>query len=336
MINLKQKVKYLVCSGGVAMLALTAAPAHAISFVSTFRPTSVIRDANGGLRVTPNTTEVGSVDAAGNYTTRFVSELQLTDIALSSTNELFGITYNQLYRLPYSNTSTPANNNQIIVGNVYEGNTQAEQDRFALNGLGFDNNNNLYAIGGINDTGTVGTTNGFFRLNTTTGRATLISTLVSTLGDLTPSAFTLGGDASDIVFNPNPVSASNPDGGRFFATSRNANSVLFSIGLDGSTRVIGNTGKDKVAGLTFENGNLFGYTSDRNRVQLDLLTGAAGSNVSLQSSTLNPQFGDALNIGGAASTATEVPEPSSAAGFVFLGVCFGAHKIIKRKQKLED
>jgi hypothetical protein len=314
MINLTQKVKFLVCSGGVAMLALTATPAQAISFVSTFRPTGL-----GPVR--PATTEVGSVDAAGNYTRNFISELQLTDIALSSTNELFGITYDQLYRLPYSTTSTPAVNTQIVVGNVSNG-TQS----ISLNGLGFDNNNNLYAIGGVNDIGTVGTTNGFFRLNTTTGAATLISTL----GGLTPSAFTLGGDASDIVFNP------NPDGGRFFATSRNANSVLFSIGLDGSTRVIGNTGKDKVAGLTFENGNLFGYTSDRNRIQLDLLTGAAGSVVSLQSDVLNPRFGDALNIGGAASTATAVPEPSSAAGFVFLGVCFGAHKVLKRKQKLED
>jgi hypothetical protein len=320
MINLTQKVKFLVCSSGVAMLALTAMPAQAITFVSTFRPTGI-----GPVR--PLTTEVGSVDAAGNYTTNFVSELQLTDIALSATNELFGITYDQLYRLPYSTTGTPANNNQVIIGNVSNG-TQS----IALTGLGFDNNNNLYAIGGINDIGTVGTTNGFFRLNTTTGRATLISALPSSL---TPSAFTLGGDTGDIVFNPNPVSASNPDGGRFFATTRNANSILFSIGLDGSTRQIGNTGKDKVAGLTFENGNLFGYTADRDRIQLNLLTGATTSIAPLQSSVLTPQFGEALNIGGAASTATAVPEPSSAAGFVFLGVCFGAHKIMKRKQKLE-
>ncbi|WP_309743427.1 hypothetical protein, partial [Chamaesiphon sp. OTE_20_metabat_361] len=251
----------------------------------------------------------------------------LTDIALSATNELFGITYDQLYRLPYSNTATPANNNQIIIGDVSDGTRS-----ISLNGLGFDNNNNLYAIGGINTAGTIGTTNGFFQLNTTTGRATLISTL----GGLTPSAFTLGGDASDIVFNPNPVSASNPDGGRFFATTRNANSVLFSIGLDGSTRVIGNTGKDKVAGLTFENGNLFGYTADRNRIQLDLLTGATTSIVSLQSDVLSPRFGEALNIGGAASTisATAVPEPSAMGGFAFLGVCFGARMLLKRKQRL--
>jgi hypothetical protein len=322
MINLKQKVKYSICASSVTLLALSGAmPAQAISFVSTFRPTAL-----GPVR--PATTEVGSVDAAGIYTTKVITGLQLTDIALSSTNELFGITYDQLYRLPYSN-SNPASNQPIIVGNVSNG-TQS----ISLNGLGFDNNNNLYAIGGVNDTGTVGTTNGFFRLNTSTGLATLISTL----GGLTPSAFTLGGDASDIVFNPDPVSASNPDGGRFFATTRNANSILFSIGLDGSTRVIGNTGKDKVAGLTFENGNLFGYTSDRNRIRLDLLTGAADpAVVSLQSAVLNPPFpGEALNIGGAASTATAVPEPSSAAGFVFLGVCFGAHKIMKRKQKLED
>jgi hypothetical protein len=328
MITLHQKLKYSICVSGATLLALAmAAPAQAVSFVSTFRPTAI-----GPVR--PVTTEVGSVDAAGNYTTRFVSELQLTDIALSATDELFGITYNQLYRLPYSNTNTPAFNNQIIVGNVYDGNTAADQDRFALTGLGFDDRNNLYAIGGISSNGAVGSTNGFFQLNTTTGRATLISTL----DGLTPSAFTLGGDAGDIVFNPDPVSASNPDGGRFFATTRNSNSVLFSIGLDGSTRVIGNTGKDKIAGLTFENGNLFGYTTDRSRVRLDLLTGAADPTiVSLQSSVLNPPFpGEALNIGGAASTATAVPEPSSAAGFVFLGVCFGVHKIMKRKQKLED
>jgi hypothetical protein len=326
MINLTQKVKFLVCSGGVAMLALTATPAQAITFVSTFRPTGI-----GPVR--PLTTEVGSVDAAGNYSTIYTSELQLTDIALSATNELFGINYTELYRLPYGTPAAPVVGGQIGVGSFSDG-----TNSIFLNGLGFDNNNNLYAIGGLDANGPRPSgernINGFFRLNTTTGRATLISTL----DGLTPSAFTLGGDASDIVFNPNPVSASNPDGGRFFATTRNNDSVLFSIGLDGSPiRVIGNTGKDKVAGLTFENGNLFGYTADRNRVQLNLLTGATTSVASLQSDVLSPRFGEALNIGGAASTAaTAVPEPSSAAGFVFLGVCFGAHKIMKRKQKLED
>ncbi len=310
------------------MLALTAMPAQAITFVSTFRPTSVATNGSG----LPGNTEVGSVNAAGNYSTIYTSDLQLTDIALSSTNELFGINYTELYRLPYGTPGAPVTNSRTAIGAFSDG-----TNSIFLNGLGFDNNNNLYAIGGLDANGPrpsgEGNINGFFRLNTTTGRATLISTLPG----LTPSAFTLGGDASDIVFNPNPVSASNPDGGRFFATTRNANSILFSIGLDGSTRVIGNTGKDKVAGLTFENGNLFGYTADRDRIQLDLLTGATIAVTPLQSSVLNPQFDPALNIGGAASTAaTAVPEPSSAAGFVFLGVCFGAHKIMKRKQKLED
>ena len=313
MMKLEKKIKYLLC-GSVTFLAITGATsAHAASFVSTYRPTALI--AGGGS--TPSTTEVGTLTPSAAdpskvvYTPSIVTGLQITDIALSATNQLYALTFDQLYVL------TPGSNDTSNVRSLRNSATGALIDGFVsgLNGLGFDNNNNLYAIG----------KGGFYQIDPVTGA----TTLKNPLAGFAPTAFTLGGDASDIVFDSSPASASNPGGGKFLATSGNNNSVLFSIAADGTPSKIGDIGFAKVAGLTFEGGILLGYTADRQQIRIDLASGVG---------TLDKDIiGTTFNFGGAASTAaTSVPEPSFAPGFIVLGTCFGARVLLKRKQKPLD
>jgi hypothetical protein len=302
MIEVKKQFKYLMC-GGLTLFALAgAAPAHAVSFVSTFRPPGA-------------TTEVGTVNpATGTYTSFSSSQLQLTDIALDTTNQLYGVTYSQLYKL------NPGTETQAIVGNL--GVT-------GINGLAFDNNNNLFALGGLPTNGTPGTS-GFYSISTSTG----VASLISNLGALAPTAFGNGaatnGDTSDLIFNPST--------GRFFAVSGNTNAQLFSIGLDGSTTTIGTgTGFNFISGLTLDGGVLRGYTTNKNQITIDPITGVGAFDRQVNGIVVQLD-GSNSSIGGATSTlvAQEVPEPSSAAGFAFLGVCFGARLLLKRKQKLSD
>jgi hypothetical protein len=310
----EKKIRYLL-SGGVTFLAITGAiPAHAASFVSTYRPTALIP--GGGS--TPGTTEIGTLAPSTTdpsqvvYTPSIVTGLQITDIALSSTNQLYGLTFDQLYYglTPGSNATGPAVNLNDSTGLPNFG------FRAGLNGLGFDNNNNLYALG----------KGGFYQIDTATGLTTLKNPLVS----FAPTAFTLGGDASDIVFNSTPFDAvTNPTGGKFLATSGNNNSILFSIATDGTPSKIGDIGFAKVAGLTFEGGTLLGYTADRKQIRIDLASGVG---------TLDKDIvGTTFNFGGAASTAaSQVPEPSFAPGFIVLGACFGARVLIKRRKQPID
>ncbi|WP_309744022.1 hypothetical protein, partial [Chamaesiphon sp. OTE_20_metabat_361] len=299
MIEVKKQVKYLMC-GGLTLFALAgAAPAHAVSFVNTFRPSG-------------NTTEVGTVDpATGAYTRYSSSELQLTDIALNTTNQLYGVTYDQLYRL---NAGT---NTQAIVGDL--GVT-------GINGLAFDNKNNLYGLGGRSTTNGIGNP-GFYSISTSNG----VASLISNLGALAPTAFGNGnatnGDSSDLVFNPST--------GEFLAVSGNNNAQLLSISLTGTTRTIGTgTGFNFVSGLTLDGGVLRGYTTNKNQITIDIATGVGAFDKQV-SGIVVLLDGSNSSIGGAASTisATAVPEPSAMGGFAFLGVCFGARMLLKRKQR---
>ena len=107
--KLEKKIKYLLC-GGVTFLAITGATsAQAASFVSTYRPTALIP--GGGS--TPGTTEVGTLAPSATdptkvvYTPSIVTGLQITDIALSATNQLYALTFDQLYVLtPGSNDTS--------------------------------------------------------------------------------------------------------------------------------------------------------------------------------------------------------------------------------------
>jgi hypothetical protein len=315
MMKLEKNFKYLLC-GGVTFLAITGATsAHAASFVSTYRPTALVP---GGS--TPSTTEIGTLAPSLSdptkvvYTPSIVTGLQITDIALSATNQLYALTFDQLYLLtPGSNDTSNVVGLRDSATGLLTGGPPDVAFLQGLNGLGFDNSNNLYAIG----------KGGFYQIDPVTG----FTTLKNPLAGFAPTAFTLGGDASDIVFDSSPFNAiTNPGGGKFLATSGNNNSVLFSIALDGTPSKIGDIGFAKVAGLTFEGGTLLGYTANRQQIRIDLASGVG---------TLDKDIiGTALNLGGAASTApSQVPEPSFAPGFIVLGTCFGARVLLKRKQK---
>ncbi len=310
MIKVQKQFKYLVCGGLTLFTLASAAPANSVSFVSTFLPPGLISD-------------VGTIDPAnGQYTNYNSFRLQLTDLALSPTNELFGVTYDQLYKLPAAAPGPilPGSGQQQIVGDL-SGFT-------GINGLAFDNKGDLYGLGGRNSS--VGNP-GFYRISTVDGAASLISNL----GALAPTAFGNGnaanGDTSDLVFNPST--------GKFLAVSGNTNAQLFSIDpLSGLTTTIGNgTGFNFVSGLTLEGGILRGYTTNREQIAIDIATGIGVSNQTVSGIRSLPGNPNPL-IGGAASTisATAVPEPSSAGGFAFLGVCFTARYLLKRKQQLSD
>jgi hypothetical protein len=111
--------------------------------------------------VSTNDGKVGTV----NHTTGVFSQVSsgptFTDIALSNSEELFGITFNQLYRI---NTTTGISS---FIGNL---------GTSSMNGLGFTTSNALYGTGG----------SGFYSINTLTGAASLVSNIAgfSSSGDI--------------------------------------------------------------------------------------------------------------------------------------------------------
>jgi hypothetical protein len=297
MMKLSKTIQYSIC-GGVSLIALAgASPAQAVSYLNTYRPN------------TTSPTRVGEVDSAtGIFNTVNTNGLQLTDIALNTSDQLFGTTFDQLYKINGALAPT-------IVGNL--GVT-------GMNGLAFDNLNNLYGIG----------SGGFYGINSSTGKASIINAL---------SGFT---SAGDIVFDP--------IGNRFFATSQAANaatSSLYSISLTGVSTLIGNIGVSNVYGLTMEGNTLFGYRSNRRQVKINSSTGAVLATLNLSGAGLTEVVNGLttnLIIGGATSSIlpkaqgpisavpTSVPEPSFAPGFVVLGACLGARAWIKHKKNLTE
>ncbi len=305
--------------GSITLLALTEAiPARAVSFISTFRPPG-------------NTTEVRQVDSSTGISTPYsLSSLQLTDIALSTTNDLFGVTYDQLYKL------NPGTDTQEIKGNL--GVT-------GMTGLGFDNKNNLFGIAGKSRTpnadGKFVGDLGFYSINTLNGIATSIPLSGSGVADFNPTAFSFFedangnkislGDAGDIVFNPYT--------NEFLTTSATPNdpnnSSLFSISATGKVTLLGNINSGRVSGLTFEGGNLIGYTTNQQQIGINLVTLATSIQPVTGITMVDVNGVPTLRlVGGAASTpTTPVPEPSSTSGFIVLGVCLGTRFLMKRKQQ---
>jgi hypothetical protein len=275
-----------------------AMPASAVSFVNTYRPPG-------------NTTDVGTINTtSGNFSSFSTSPLDLNDIAVNSSNVLYGVNDEQLYQL------NPGTNTQGIINFIkLNGNTIT-----GMIGLAFDNTDKLYAIAGCNATKGCGSGNGdpgFYSIDTATGAATLISSL----GSYTPTAFSTGGDAGDIVFDPT--------NNRFLGVSGNANSTLFSLALNGTITSIGNTGFNNVSGLAVEGGILYGYTTNGKQITIDPLTGQGSNEIGISGTT--------MLIGGAASLATEkitfkqVPEPSFAPGLLAVGALLGGRYWLKRK-----
>jgi len=179
------------------------------------------------------------------------------------------------------------------------------------NALGFAANNRLYGAG----------ENRFFEVNTTTGASTLISQI---------SGFVSSGD---IVFDATrnlfwATSAANP-----------SSDSLWQIALDGTARLVGNTGFSALYGLAFsDNGALFGYTVDARQVALNLDTGL-GTVVRRLSGDMMPG-----GIGGTASNPrsgsqppdrpVSTPEPSLLLGSLAIAGWLGRSPALCRLQKL--
>ncbi|MTJ08830.1 MULTISPECIES: PEP-CTERM sorting domain-containing protein [unclassified Anabaena] len=115
--------------------------------------------------VSTNDGKVGTVDQATGVFTQIASGPVFTDIALSNSEEIFGVTFSQLYKVNQT-TSTSS-----LIGNLGVSN---------MNGLGFTTSNTLYGTGGSR----------FYSVNTSTGAASLVSNI---------SGFSSSGD---IVYDP--------------------------------------------------------------------------------------------------------------------------------------
>jgi hypothetical protein len=109
--------------------------------------------------------ELGRIDrTTGGFSVLNNSTPLFTDVARSSTGDLFGVTSNSLYKIDAAGTPT-------LIGSL--GTTN-------VNALAFSSSGSLYAAGGSN----------FYTVNTQTGAATLVATV--------PSFFSSG----DLVFDP--------------------------------------------------------------------------------------------------------------------------------------
>jgi hypothetical protein len=321
MIDLQKSIKYLV-GGAVALFAIADTnPALAVSFVSTFRPPGNITDV---YQIDPTT---------GSTTFLSSSSLQLTDLAVNNSGQLFGTTYEQLYII------NPGIETQSVVGNL----TLGGKIITGFNGLAFDNKNNLFGLAGAPlDKDLSGNLpgRGFYKIDTTNGAVTLIAGL----GALTPTTFGNGiptlADSSDLVFDAST--------GKFFAVSGNTNAQLFSIDPDsGATTAIGTgTGFNLLTGLTIEGGVLRGYAANKDQIAIDTTTGLGtferNYSVSIPilidpvtKTTFNASFGGAASSPSALA-ATAVPEPSFVPGLLVVGGCLGARFVMKRKQRPLD
>jgi len=120
--------------------------------------------AQAGSLVSTSTGQVGTVDQATGAFTQVASGPAFTDIALSNTGNLFGITFTQLFSINQSSGTSS------LIGNLGA----------SMNGLGFSTSNELYGTGG----------SGFYKVNTTIGAASLVVNI---------SGFLSSGD---IVFDP--------------------------------------------------------------------------------------------------------------------------------------
>lgn len=139
-------VKFLkvfsIAVAGASLSFITSGSAQATSFLST------------------NTGQVGTVDSATGTFNALATGVTFTDLALSSDNNLFGITFSQLFSIDTDNGSSS------LIGNLGE----------SMNALGFTSSNDLYGTGG----------SGFYQIDSATGVATSIANIsgFASSGDL--------------------------------------------------------------------------------------------------------------------------------------------------------
>ncbi|CAD5921260.1 calcium-binding protein [Planktothrix agardhii] len=162
----------------------------------------------------------------------------LTDIAISPDGRIFGISFSSLYNID-SVTGDLSKIGDFVTDN-------------GMNSLEFSSNGELYGSSNSSNSD-------LYKINLETGRASSISSGTNT-------NFISSGDLAFI-----------PSRNHFFASSRstdNSGDILYYLGLDGTSKEIGNIGFSNVWGLNFENGNLFGYT-DKKQIIINMDTGAA-------------------------------------------------------------
>ncbi|MFB2839780.1 PEP-CTERM sorting domain-containing protein [Floridanema evergladense] len=171
---------------------------------------------------------------------------------------------------------------------------------FFMNGLGFNTSNELYGTGD----------SGFYKINLATGAASLVANI---------AGFNSSGD---LVYDR--------QANRFLATSSEQGSdSLWSIDLNGTATKIGNIGFLEVYGLAFDDeGSLFGYTSDRQQIAIDLTTGTGTLKQNVTG--LNSLIWGAASLP-SSSPRTSVPEPTSLVSL--LGIAGLVAASLKQRQK---
>jgi hypothetical protein len=149
--SMSKKIKILMPIVGAAVITLgTLGKAQALSFLST-------------------RTGIGTIDTSTGIFTPFISSgPAFTDIALSNDNNLFGITFTELYSIDQSTGSSS------LIGNLGRGGFNN-----AL-GFAFSDDNQLFGAGDSD----------FYTINTSTGATSLVANI--------PGFFSSG----DIVFDP--------------------------------------------------------------------------------------------------------------------------------------
>lgn len=258
-------------------LAFLSAGAVVLSFPGLAHAFTLLSTSSG---------QVGSVDVSTGIFTPELNGPVFTDIALSESGQLFGSTFNALYRLDRTlGTSS-------LVGSFPA----------SINGLGFSIDNILYGTG----------SSGFYQINTTTGLASLVANI---------PGFSSSGD---LVFNPAT--------GQFLATSTGSGDSLWSIALDGNATKIGNIGFSAVYGLFFENGRLYGYTSQQ-QILIDLATGSGILDKQLTGLQGSVWGTASLPSSGPQSPGTPVkpvPEPTHLVGLLAIGMWLFKKSILQK------
>ncbi len=172
---------------------------------------------------------------------------RLSDIALNSNNQLYGVSLDVASALYLINPGLDLPNQISRLGDTPLGEISPIKDtqgqNLSLNALEFDKNNNLYALSDK--------TNGLYQIDISTRVGTLIASL--------PQGFVSSGDlVYDAVNN------------RFLATSRDTvtTDALYQIPLNNPSEAtkIGQIGFTRLDGLSLENGQLTGFVTSGNLI----------------------------------------------------------------------
>ncbi len=230
--------------------------------------------------VSTNDGKIGKIDpTTGAFTQVASGNVAFTDIAIADNGKLYGINFSELFEV---DLSTGVYSSIGFFGAI------GDKDMNALTYA----NGTLYGAKGDR----------LYSFNLQTGAAT-------------PTIPTPGFNSSgDLIFD----AANN----RFLAISKggmNGSDRLYSIDLTNSTYlVLGDLGFQDVFGLTFENGNLMGYTSDRKQISIDTSTGkgsflrdVTGTTSQIWGATYQPSSNNGGNDPG-----KKVPEPSTILGLL--------------------